>query len=565
MRFQVNGIAASPGYALGRALIYEQANLNYNDPVISKEEVAGEKVRLQEALKESKQQLAEIKEQVRKNIGKEEAALFEAHIMILDDPELISKVNHKIEEENMAATAAVDEVFQEYVDIFSALDDEYMKERAADIVDVQHRLLANLLGVKLNPLENLKDEVIVVAHDLPPSVLALLDRERVLGFVTEIGGRTSHTAIMARSLEIPAVVGAFGIVKKVSPGEEIMVDGENGEVIVNPGSKEVAAFRAKMKAYREEIERLMQLKELPAVTTDGHRIKLTANIGSPFDIAVAKKYGAEGVGLFRTEFLFMNRNEKPNEEEQFTAYKEVALAFGEKPVIIRTLDIGGDKNLPYLDFPPELNPFLGWRAIRFCLDQRSLFKTQLTAILRASYYGNVKILYPMIAGLEDLRAANKVLAGAKEELREQGVPFNDAIDVGIMVEIPSAALIADRLAREVDFFSIGTNDLIQYTLAADRTNEKVKDYYQPFHLAILRLIRMTVEGAEKAGIPVKMCGEMAGDPEATELLLGLGICELSMTAPFIPKVKEKVRQANYKGCRKLALEKLHLRSGLSEC
>lgn len=556
MSCSIKGIGVSPGLAMGKVLVYKEASLEYDDKRLSLEEVAGEKRRLVKAFTESRRQLMEIKERVARTIGSEEAAVFEAHIMILDDPDLAVKINTKIEKEKKSAPAAVDETFHEYINLFAALDDDYMKERSADIADVQQRLLANLLGVELNPLESLEEKVIVVAADLPPSATALLDREQVLGFVTEAGGRTSHTAIMACSLEIPAVVGATGITDAVSPRERILVDGEKGEVIVNPGEQEETLFRERLAIYQERMKKLALLRDLPAESKDGCLVLLKANIGSSFDIAAARKYGACGVGLFRTEFLFMGRKEKPSEEEQFAAYREVAASFGDAPVIIRTLDIGGDKNLPYLDFPAELNPFLGWRAIRFCLDRHALFITQLKAILRAANYGNVKIMYPMISGLEDLRAANDILARAKAELREEGVPFNETAGVGIMIEIPSAALIADRLAREVDFFSIGTNDLIQYTLAVDRMNEKVSRYYQPFHPAVLRLIRLTVEGAAKAGIPVGVCGEMAGDPAATELLLGLGIRELSMSAPSIPRVKEKVRQLCCRECENLVEEKI---------
>lgn len=555
MSLSIKGIGASPGLAMGKVLVYKEASLKYEDRRLSPEEVAGEKRCLEKAFAESRRQLAEIRERVARTIGSEEAAVFEAHIMILDDPDLAVKINAKIGKDKKSAPAAVDETFCEYIDLFAALDDDYMKERSADIADVQRRLLANLLGVEPNPLENLEEKVIVVAADLPPSATALLDRDRVLGFVTETGGRTSHTAIMACSLEIPAVVGAAGIMDAVSSWERILVDGGKGEVIVNPGGREETLFRGRLEIYRGQMEKLALLGDLPAESKDGHRVLLKANIGSTLDIAVARKYGACGVGLFRTEFLFMGRKVKPSEEEQFAAYREVAGAFGDAPVIIRTLDIGGDKNLPYLDFPPEMNPFLGWRAIRFCLDHRSLFTTQLKAILRASAYGNIKIMYPMISGLEDLRAANEILGAAKRELQKEGVPFNEAIAVGSMIEIPSAALIADHLAREVDFFSIGTNDLIQYTLAVDRMNEKVSRYYRPLHPAILRLLRVTVEGATKAGIPVGVCGEMAGDPAATELLLGLGIRELSMSAPSIPRVKEKVRQLHCGDCERLVAEK----------
>lgn len=556
MSKKISGIGASPGYALGNILVYKEVNLEFDSYTVSEDQVEEEKERVQRALQVSSGQLAEIKEHVLETIGEAEAQVFQAHMMILEDPEFIKKINSKIEKEKKSAPEAVDETAREYADIFSAMDNEYMRERAADILDVRRRIIANILGVKLNPLENIEDEVIIVARDLTPSDTALLDKEKVLGFVTEIGGRTSHTAIMARSLEIPAVVGTGEIVNLVTDGERIIVDGEDGEVIIRPEEEEWNLYLSKQKEYGQYMEKLMELKELPAETTDGYRVELAANIGSPADLEGALKYGAEGVGLFRTEFLYMDRSEAPSEEEQFEAYKEVAEAFGDKPVVIRTLDIGGDKNLPYLDFPKELNPFLGWRAIRFCLDRKDIFKTQLRAILRASHYGNVKIMYPLISGLEDLRAANEVLAEVMDELRNEGFPFNEDLEVGMMMEVPSAAVIADKLAEEADFFSIGTNDLIQYTLACDRINENVSRYYQPFHPAILRLIKMIVDGARKQGIWVGMCGEMAGDPEATELLLGLGLDELSMSATSILKVKEKVRQASLEECRKLAEEKI---------
>ncbi len=546
----------SPGYAIGKALVLEELELAIDRTTIPVNKVKAEKLRLKEALAESKKQLYEIKNQAKEKVGEKEAAVFEAHILILEDPEFIGKINHHIEERKVPAPAAVDDIVQEYVDMFSALDNEYMKERVADIIDLKKRVIANIIGVKLNPLKNLEEAVIVVAHDLAPSDTAQMNPEIVLGFVTETGGRNSHTAIMARSQGIPAVVGVPEVRLRVSSGDNIIMDGETGIIIINPEPQDKKAFRIKVQEYNKHMEELLHLRGLPAETKDKQRLELAANIGSPADIPIAKKYGAEGVGLFRTEFLYMDRNEQPSEEEQFETFKEVAQAFDQKPVIIRTLDIGGDKNIPCIDTPLEVNPFLGWRAIRFCLDHRLLFKTQLKAILKASHYGNIKIMYPMITGIEDLQEVNGVLIEVKKELQEQGIPFDENIEVGVMIEIPSAAITADRLAWEVDFFSIGTNDLIQYTLAVDRLNENVSRYYRPFHPSVLRLIKMTVQAATQSGIWVGMCGEMAGDPEATELLVGLGIQELSMSPTSILKVKEKVRRTYYKDCIRLAEGKI---------
>ncbi|MCK4258471.1 MAG: phosphoenolpyruvate--protein phosphotransferase [Halanaerobiales bacterium] len=550
MTTKLQGIGASPGIILGNVLLYQEADLGYQSLKINQDSIADEKESLEKAIVKSSEQLEQIYEQALEKLGEEEAEVFQAHLMMLQDPEIKNKAFQRIEESLETAVEAIDKVTEEYADLFRAMDNEYMRERVVDILDISRRIMANLLGVDLNPLQNMSEPAIIVAHDLTPSTTALMDKEKVLGFVTKIGGRTSHTAIMARSLEIPAVLGVSGVLEIAKNQAQIILDAETGQVLIDPDETEWAEYATKRNEFQEYMKQLLKLKERPAETFDGHRVELAANIGSLADLEAALKYGAEGVGLFRTEFLYMDRTESPSEDEQYKTYKAVLEAFGDKPVVIRTLDIGGDKEVPYLNMPKEMNPFMGWRAVRFCLDRKDIFKAQLRALLRASNYGNLHIMYPFIAGLEDLRAANEVLNEVKSELRLEGIAFDEKVKVGIMMEIPSAALIADRLAKEVDFFSIGTNDLIQYTMAADRMNEKVSGYYQPFHPGVLRLIKQIVEGAHSEGIWVGMCGEMAGDPEATETLLGLGLDELSMSASSILKVKKRVLTLNHEKCKK---------------
>ena len=548
MTRKLKGIGASPGIVLGKTLVLHDVDLTYEREQIPAENISQEIERLNNAVQTSIDQLDLIYTKALQTLGAEDAEILQAHQMLLMDPEFIGKMIQRVESEHSTAPAAVDATVQELVETFLALEDDYLRERAADMRDIGRRLLANLLGVELNPLEHLTAPVIIVAHELTPSQTALMDKTQVLGFITETGGRTSHTAIMARTLEIPAVLGLSNITKLLQDGTKVIVDGEAGLVYLEPVEEEIALYMDKLHKYKEDLLQLMKLTDALAVTLDGRQIELAANIGSPADVPAAVKYGAEGVGLFRTEFLYMDRPVAPTEEEQFLAYRQVLEAFRGKPVIIRTLDIGGDKALPYLEIPPEMNPFMGWRAIRFCLERRDIFKTQLRALLRASFYGNLHIMYPFISGLQDLRAANALLREVQSELAAENIVINPAPKVGIMIEVPSAALIADQLAREVDFFSIGTNDLIQYTLAADRMNEKVSSYYDPFHPAVLRLIKLIVEGGHKAGIPVGMCGEMAGDPAATEVLLGLGLDELSMSAGSLLKVKQVVRSLNSVEC-----------------
>lgn len=550
------GIAASPGIAIGPAWVVQEVELDIpTEKVDNPEEQLN---RFRRAVDKAKTQVDALREKAKQTMGEDKAAIFEAHLMVLDDPELLGSVEQKIKEERLDAAKAVHDVIEQFVAMFEQMDMEYMRERAADIRDVGSRLLHILLGVEPRSLAAMDDSSVVVAHDLTPSDTAQMDKGKVLGFTTNIGGRTSHSAIMARTLEIPAVVGLKTIVSEIQQGETVIVDGIEGKVIVNPSEAELDDYRKRQKRYEAEKEALKRLVSEPSVTADYVRVELAANIGSPQDAQLAKENGAEGVGLFRTEFLYMDRTDLPTEEEQFEAYKHVAETFGEHPVVIRTLDIGGDKELPYLDLPDELNPFLGYRAIRMCLDRPELFKTQLRAVLRASAFGNIKMMYPMVATLEELRAANRLLDETRAELREQGTDFNENMEVGIMIEVPAAAVMADALAEEADFFSIGTNDLIQYTMAADRMNERVSHLYQPFHPALLRLIKHVIDAAHAKGKWAGMCGEMAGDPLAIPLLLGLGLDEFSMSAISILPARKQLKQLKQSEMKRLAERALKL-------
>ncbi|MCK8827853.1 phosphoenolpyruvate--protein phosphotransferase [Natroniella acetigena] len=551
---KINGVAASPGIAIGEVLVLEE-ELSYDR--VKVEDVAKEKIKLEEAMSASKKQLTAIKEKVKAEMGSEQAEIFQAHLMVLDDPELISAIENKIEAEAINVEAALGETIEEFATIFSNMDNEYMKERASDIRDVGDRILRNLLGLEAQSVADLEQEVILIADDLTPSDTAQVDKEQVLGFATKIGGRTSHTAIMARSLGIPAVVGAKELLEAVETGTTVIVDGVAGVVIVEPTEEQLAEYQEKLADYQKRQERLTKLKELPAETEDGHRVELAANIGTPADLDSALENGAEGIGLYRSEFLYMDRESLPTEEEQFEAYKEVAERI-DGPTVIRTLDIGGDKELSYLDLPDEMNPFLGYRAIRISLERTDIFKAQLRAILRASRYGQIKIMYPMISSLEELQAANQILAEVKEDLTKEGFDFNRELEVGMMIEVPAAAMIADLLAKEVDFFSIGTNDLIQYTTATDRMNEHVAVLYQPFHPAILRLIKRVVEAAHKHDSWVGMCGEMAGDRRLTPFLVGVGLDEFSMSAVSIPEVKEVIRNLTIQQAKEITDQVLSL-------
>ncbi|MGY3817684.1 phosphoenolpyruvate--protein phosphotransferase [Gemella morbillorum] len=536
---KLKGIAASQGISFAKAYVFVEPDLTVKEVKI--EDVAAEIKRFEDAIEASKKELTIIKENALASLGADKAAVFEAHLLILDDPEFMGTVKTDIESKVINAEYAFKETSDMFISMFEAMDNEYMKERAADIRDVSKRILAHLLGVDLPNPSLIDEEVIVIAEDLTPSDTAQLNKKYVKGFVTNIGGRTSHSAIMARSLEIPAVVGTSSITEDVKNGDILILDGLDGVVLVNPDEATTAEYKekhAKFEAQKAEWAKLVTEK---SVTKDGHEVILAANIGTPADLEGVKNNGGEAVGLYRTEFLYMGREQLPTEDEQFEAYKAVLEGMGDKPVVVRTLDIGGDKELPYLDLPKEMNPFLGFRAIRLCLEEKDLFRTQLRALLRASVYGKLCVMFPMIATVQEFRAAKALFLEEKEKLVAEGVAVSNDIELGIMVEIPSTAVIADIFAKEVDFFSIGTNDLIQYTMAADRMSEKVSYLYQPYNPAILRLVKNVIEASHKEGKWTGMCGEMAGDSLAIPLLLGMGLDEFSMSATSILQARSQIK------------------------
>ena len=536
---KLKGIAASQGISFAKAYVFVEPDLTVKEVKI--EDVEAEVKRFEDAIEASKKELTIIKENALASLGADKAAVFEAHLLILDDPEFMGTVKTDIESKVINAEYAFKETSDMFISMFEAMDNEYMKERAADIRDVSKRILAHLLGVDLPNPSLIDEEVIVIAEDLTPSDTAQLNKKYVKGFATNIGGRTSHSAIMARSLEIPAVVGTSSITEEVKNGDILILDGLDGVVLVNPDEAITAEYKekhAKFEAQKAEWAKLVTEK---SVTKDGHEVILAANIGTPADLEGVKNNGGEAVGLYRTEFLYMGRDQLPTEDEQFEAYKAVLEGMGDKPVVVRTLDIGGDKELPYLDLPKEMNPFLGFRAIRLCLEEKDLFRTQLRALLRASVYGKLCVMFPMIATVQEFRAAKALFLEEKEKLVAEGVAVSNDIELGIMVEIPSTAVIADIFAKEVDFFSIGTNDLIQYTMAADRMSEKVSYLYQPYNPAILRLVKNVIEASHKEGKWTGMCGEMAGDSLAIPLLLGMGLDEFSMSATSILQARSQIK------------------------
>lgn len=537
---RLQGIAASNGIAIAKAYRLEHPDLMVEKQTI--ENPAEHVRRFQQALAKSKEELEAIQAHALKELGEDKAAIFSAHLLVLSDPELVQAVEQKIEQERVNAEFALHDVTSMFIAMFEAMDNEYMKERAADIRDVTKRVLAHLLGVTISNPSMITEEVIIVAEDLTPSDTAQLNRKYVKGFTTDIGGRTSHSAIMARSMEIPAVVGTKEATAVIQNGDIVIIDGIDGEVIINPTEEMIAQYEQKRAAFAAQKAEWAKLVHEQTTTKDGHHVELAANIGTPNDVEGVLANGAEGIGLYRTEFLYMGRNELPTEEEQFEAYKTVLEKMEGKPVVVRTLDIGGDKELPYLDLPKEMNPFLGFRAVRLCLNMQDMFRTQLRALLRASVYGNLKIMFPMIATLDEFRQAKAVLLEEKEKLVAEGVAVSDHIEVGMMVEIPAAAVLADQFAKEVDFFSIGTNDLIQYTMAADRMNERVSYLYQPYNPAILRLIYNVIEAAHKEGKWVGMCGEMAGEELAVPILLAFGLDEFSMSATSILRVRSQLKK-----------------------
>ncbi|OGX05242.1 MAG: phosphoenolpyruvate--protein phosphotransferase [Omnitrophica bacterium RIFCSPLOWO2_12_FULL_50_11] len=558
----LQGIAVSPGVAIGKALVLHSEDFfSVPEQHIAESEVAKEIVRFEEALTYTRAALLAVRKKIADDLGHEHSDIFSAHLLILEDRTLIEDVISQIKKESAVAEYAFSVVLQRYFKAFAHVDDEYLRERVSDIKDVGRRILHSLLGREQDALDHLKEHVIVISHDLSPSETAMMDREHVIAFATDIGGPTSHTAIMARSMEIPAVVGLDHVSTAVVTGAIVVIDGNRGLAIVHPDQATIERCTQEEKRYVEFISELDKLRTLPAETLDGHRVQLLANIEFPAEIPSVLSHGAEGIGLYRTEYFYLNRSDLPTEEEQFGAYREVAERLTPNPVVIRTLDLGGDKFLSSLELPKEMNPFMGWRAIRFCLARTDIFKTQLRAILRASVHGKLKLMYPMISNVSELKQANGLLEEAKMELKREHLPFDDSLDIGAMIEIPSAALITDVLAREVDFFSVGTNDLIQYSLAVDRVNAKIAYLYEPTHPAILRLIKLIVTNAKKAKIWVSVCGEMGGDPAMALLLVGLGIDQLSMGPFALPKVKKVIRLVTMKQAKDMAKRALHFMTG----
>ncbi|ATF31321.1 phosphoenolpyruvate--protein phosphotransferase [Staphylococcus simulans] len=550
MTKNIRGIAASDGVAIAKAYLLVEPDLSFDNGTVTDTEA--EVAKFNGALNTSKVELTKIRNNAEQQLGADKAAIFDAHLLVLEDPELIQPIEEKIKNENVNAAQALTDVSNQFITIFESMDNEYMAERAADIRDVSKRVLAHILGVDLPNPSIIDESVVIIGNDLTPSDTAQLNKQYVQGFVTNIGGRTSHSAIMSRSLEIPAVVGTKTITEEVEAGDIIIVDGMTGDVIVNPSDEVVAQYQEKRDNFFKDKQELQKLRDAESVTEDGHHVELAANIGTPNDLPGVVENGAEGIGLYRTEFLYMGRDQMPTEDEQFEVYKVVLEAMKGKRVVVRTLDIGGDKELPYLDLPEEMNPFLGYRAIRLCLAQPEIFRPQLRALLRASVYGKLNIMFPMVATIQEFRDAKALLEEERQNLKNEGVEVSDDIEVGIMVEIPSTAALADVFAKEVDFFSIGTNDLIQYTMAADRMSERVSYLYQPYNPAILRLVQRVIAASHAEGKWTGMCGEMAGDQTAIPLLLGLGLDEFSMSATSILKARRLIRNLSEAQMKDLA-------------
>lgn len=557
MSLSLEGIAASSGIAFGKAYKLIEPDLSFEKKTVENSEL--EITKLHNSLKKAKDELSQIRDKVSELQGEENARIFDAHLLVLQDPDLLSAIREKINSEKINAASALYEVTASFINMFEQMENEYMRERSADIKDVTKRVLAHLLGKTLPNPGLITEETILITKDLTPSDTAQINKKYVKGFIADIGGRTSHSAIMARSMELPAIVGTKEASLKIKNGDNIIIDGMSGKIFVNPSKKIQEEYKNRQEKLDVQRAEWALLKDEPTVTKDNYKVELAANIGSPKDIEQVKANGSEGIGLYRTEFLYMERTSLPTEEEQFEAYKTVLHEMNGKPVIVRTLDIGGDKQLSYWDMPKEINPFLGLRAIRFTLEETTIFRTQLRALLRASHFGNLKIMFPMIATLDEFHEAKQILIEEKQKLQNENVPIAK-IEVGIMVETPATALVIDQFAEEVDFFSIGTNDLIQYTFAADRMNEYVSYLYQPYHPAILRLVKMVIDAAHAEGKWVGMCGEMAGDQKAIPLLLGLGLDEFSMSASSILPARSQLKNLSKKDMELLAEKALLMKT-----